>query len=336
MSARTFCLPSSSSLLIAQLDVHAISSLFTPDPAFTMSHPSFNFAQYLRDPKVQACVADQVNESMMAGPLFNQLKVYADREIATQNMYFVDEPDGSAILCSREGMAAENVQETTFYATGVFLNRHEGFVPSAHQYVVLADNGDTDFKNFQKAIQNFWVMACLRRPEGKLRPLNDLVINGNQAICISTPISTPRNRMCEGDEPLTLTADQDSQGIVMQAGEYELHSGVCGAFLRQGQIVQVEVSFKIVPAGHQFCLRMDLKSVVIINDDIVATMAWAEADAEAAEKTNVISVSSAGPSGTAIKVKGRSKVKRVPRKPKNLVKEVEGDADMCKLPFQSS
>ena len=68
-------------------------------------------------------------------------------------------------------------------------------------------------------------------------------------------------------------------------------------------------------------------------------MAWAEADAEAAEKQkiNVISVSSAGPSGTAIKVKGRAKVKRAPRKPKNfVVEEQKGEDGMSCLPFQSS
>ena len=55
-----------------------------------------------------------------------------------------------------------------------------------------------------------------------------------------------------------------------RAGEYELLGGTCGAFLRQGQIVRVEVGFRIVPAGPTMsAMRMDLKSVTIIDDDIV-------------------------------------------------------------------
>lgn len=49
-----------------------------------------------------------------------------------------------------------------------------------------------------------------------------------------------------------------------------MHEAPSGQVLRAGQIVQVEVGFRIVPAGHQFNLRMDLKSVAIINDDIVS------------------------------------------------------------------
>ena len=57
-------------------------------------------------------------------------------------------------------------------------------------------------------------------------------------------------------------------------GLYKLYGGSAGALLRPGQIVRVEVGFKIVPAGRQTMLRMDLKSVTIINDDIVAVSSW--------------------------------------------------------------
>ena len=55
-----------------------------------------------------------------------------------------------------------------------------------------------------------------------------------------------------------------------RAGLYELHGGTAGAILRPGQIVRLEVGFKIVPAGRQTLLRMDLKNVTIVNDEIVA------------------------------------------------------------------
>ena len=57
---------------------------------------------------------------------------------------------------------------------------------------------------------------------------------------------------------------------ILRAGEYKVHGGNLGAFLRQGQIVRIEVGFRIVPAGFQSMMRMDLKSITIINDDIVS------------------------------------------------------------------
>lgn len=57
---------------------------------------------------------------------------------------------------------------------------------------------------------------------------------------------------------------------VYRAGEYKLHGGASGALVCSGQIIRLEVGFRIVPAGHQYVHRMDLKSVVIFNDDICA------------------------------------------------------------------
>lgn len=56
--------------------------------------------------------------------------------------------------------------------------------------------------------------------------------------------------------------------ILHRAGQYELHGSASGALVRPGQVVCIEVGFGIVPAGHQYVHRMDLKSVVIINDNI--------------------------------------------------------------------
>lgn len=38
--------------------------------------------------------------------------------------------------------------------------------------------------------------------------------------------------------------------------------------------MRVEVGFRIVPAGQKSIMRMDLKSVVIINDDIVSVRCY--------------------------------------------------------------
>ena len=57
-------------------------------------------------------------------------------------------------------------------------------------------------------------MARLRRAEGTLKPHMDLEIDGESALLAATAISTPRHRILEGDEPLTLTDKQDPRHIV--------------------------------------------------------------------------------------------------------------------------
>ncbi|KZV59999.1 hypothetical protein PENSPDRAFT_671973 [Peniophora sp. CONT] len=120
-----------------------------------------------------------------------------------------------------------------------------------------------------------------------------------------------------------------------KAGMYELHGGSCGPLLRAGQVVRAEVGFQIVPAGkNRYMLRMDLKSVAIINDKIVVTMAFAGVTAVSTQAKQTISLSSAGPSGLVVASKPR--IKRTNRKPKNLNKESQDvEATMIELPFQS-
>lgn len=107
--------------------------------------------------------------------------------------------------------------------------------------------------------------------------------------------------------------------------------------------MRVEVGFKIVPAGNRAFLRMELKSVVIINDDIVAvsywrclrtipdspasqTMAFAVGRSDKVKRT--ISVSSSGPSGVTVPVQPR--VKRVDR---NGAKKANNARVLGELPF---
>ena len=94
------------------------------------------------------------------------------------------------------------------------LNKSESYVPAAHQFVVLTDPGLEIFTILNRAASNFHIMARLRCPEGTLKPRNDLFLDGDEAICVSTAISTPRRRLSDDDEPLTLTYEQDPKGIV--------------------------------------------------------------------------------------------------------------------------
>ena len=94
------------------------------------------------------------------------------------------------------------------------LSKSESYVPAAHQFVVLTDPGVEIFAKVNEALHNFHVMARLRRPEGTLKPRTDLILDGDHAICASTAIPTPRKRMFDDDEPLTLTELQDPKGVV--------------------------------------------------------------------------------------------------------------------------
>lgn len=191
------------------------------------------------------------------------------------------------------------------------INKTEPWLPPFHQYVVCAMPGLKSFDDVVRAINTTYVMARLRLKEGLLKPMTNLVVDGEEAICAMTPFGTPVDRMRKQDVPLELTTEQDPRFVVREflrrrdlvvlednqvdvylshhldkyvfycremlfyltlyrAGEYELYGGASGALVRPGQIVRLEVGFRIVPAGHQYVHRMDLKSVVIINDDICA------------------------------------------------------------------
>lgn len=71
-------------------------------------------------------------------------------------------------------------------------------------------------QQLKRAIRNAHVMAHLRYLEGQLKPLTDLVVDDEDAICASTPLGTPLALLVPGDVPLTLTQLQDPQGLVGQ------------------------------------------------------------------------------------------------------------------------
>ena len=138
-------------------------------------------------------------------------------------------------------------------------------------------------------------------------------------------------------------------------------NGACGAFLEAGQMVRIEVGFRLVPAGPQYNMRMDLKSVMIIDETIktvssdstwfnrrlltslsMQDMAWAKDKLERAAGlssnsiTKTISIASAGPSGIAIKEKAKV-TRRSKNKKRGSMKANEkaavGDVNMKELPF---
>ncbi|VDB96860.1 unnamed protein product [Peniophora sp. CBMAI 1063] len=213
-------------------------------------------------------------------------------------------------------------------------------VPPGNQYVALMGPEVPDFNACLRAIDNIYVMGRLRLAEGELKPQTGVEIDGTTAIVAGTPVGTPRGRMLDGDEPLSLSEDQDPRGIVTkwlaqrgqvvlpenqvdvwlasrkgEAGEYEFHTDKpAGAILRAGQIVLCEVGFRIVPAGKESkVMRTELKTVAIVNANLTSELAFAQNDANnmAGVGKNIISISSAGPSGLTIKEKAR--VKRAPR-----------------------
>ena len=59
-------------------------------------------------------------------------------------------------------------------------------------------------------------MARLHRPKDPLRPLENLIIDGDGALYVGNALSTPRSRLLADDEPLTLSDEQDPNGVVMQ------------------------------------------------------------------------------------------------------------------------
>ncbi|KZV61103.1 hypothetical protein PENSPDRAFT_671232 [Peniophora sp. CONT] len=325
---------------------------------------------YIRTPKILAFVADQIEESMIMVPMFERLRFLADPEVVYQHYRFIPDAHGVSILCRSDG----EHMEATFCFTGILTlkstmpyNRFSDiglgtpYGQAGHQFVMLAMPDLDSLEAVKQAISYIHAMGGLAYPEGKLKPLTDLVIDGEEVICASTPLGTPVAHALPSDIPLTLTQVQDPNSIVAQyvqqrnqiilednqvdiylathrakAGVYELHGGACGALLRAGQVVRAEVGFRIVPAGNKVVLRMDLKSATIINDEIVATMAFAEvkADTSKPKPKHTISVSSAGPSGVVIAEQPR--VKRAVRKPKNLNKESQdAEETMVQLPFSS-
>ena len=121
------------------------------------------------------------------------------------------------------------------------------------------------------------------------------------------------------------------------------------SLLQKGQIVRVEVGFRILPAGPvNYIMRTMLKNVVIIQNSITAvrccvstmklqrvnpdiqTMAFIQADAEKEKKLMTkqsLSIASAGPSGIVISQPKRKRVKRAAKMPTNVEKSEEKELD---------
>lgn len=81
------------------------------------------------------------------------------------------------------------------------------------QHVVLVAPGLEHLKNVKAAIHNLHVMAGLRS-ERPVTPLTDLIVDGEESLCLSTPIGTFPAHAVATDVPLVLTQQQDPRGIV--------------------------------------------------------------------------------------------------------------------------
>lgn len=113
----------------------------------------------------------------------------------------------------------------------VRLNSGQSLAPLGYQYIALFAPENPYFDKVLEAVRNLHVMARLSRAENVVKPMLELVIDGEEAILASTPFSTPRNRLLEGDEPLTLTNEQDPNGILTAYAQQRGH-----VFLSENQV----------------------------------------------------------------------------------------------------
>ena len=72
------------------------------------------------------------------------------------------------------------------------------------------------FEDIKRALNNLHVMARLHRSRDPLRPLENLVIDGEGALYVGNALATPRSRLLADDEPLTLSDEQDPDRVVTQ------------------------------------------------------------------------------------------------------------------------
>ncbi|VDC02157.1 unnamed protein product [Peniophora sp. CBMAI 1063] len=334
---------------------------------------------YLQEEKTRAYVADQIEESQLMVPPFEKMENLTNTSYAQAHFQF--QQDGNVnILVNRDGEVMESVFSMTGVLTGkstmpYLTNRELTQIPAygrfGHQYIALTAPGLSTIATIKHAISVVHVMASLICPEGSLRPLTDLFLDGEDAVLASAPLGTPAHHAHPDDTPLVLTQQQDPNGHVQQycqqrgllvlqdnqvdvfpgfaqgnvshlrsrfvrmaaylstsAGMYDLHGGTSGALLRAGQIVRVEVGFRIVPVGQgKFALRMDLKSAAIMNDDVVAAMAFAEAATRINSARRTISVAGPGPSTIL------ARVKRAKRNQAATEKDVADMDTLGDLPF---
>ena len=87
------------------------------------------------------------------------------------------------------------------------------FSPHGCQWVAVAGVGLASHDRCQLALENLRTMASLARPEGKLRSLLHIEMEGEPVICASLPICTPWNQLSDEAEILGPEGFYDPNGV---------------------------------------------------------------------------------------------------------------------------
>lgn len=81
------------------------------------------------------------------------------------------------------------------------------------QHVVLVTPGLDHIQTVKAAISNLQVLASIRS-ERPVKPVTDLIVDGEHSICASTALGTAPAHAIATDVPLILTQQQDPRGVV--------------------------------------------------------------------------------------------------------------------------
>ncbi|VDB96797.1 unnamed protein product [Peniophora sp. CBMAI 1063] len=257
------------------------------------------------------------------------------RNFAQDHVYFVDDhAKKTSILCERGTLREASTCFTAMVwhlSVMPFLfqhdvNRNENWARSGAQHLILATLGLPETQRVKEGIQNIHTMASLRTRQNGLKAFRNYTVAGEDTICLSLPFSTHPEHVLPHEKIISIPPVLDPRGVASsyverkghvvtsrnlldvwladpthEAGRYRCDP-VLPEILRQGQIVRVEVVFRIVPAGNDVALRMDMKSVVIINTEVATNIAFAERALELQREQELTTylLGGAGPSGTII------------------------------------
>ncbi|KZV61312.1 hypothetical protein PENSPDRAFT_671096 [Peniophora sp. CONT] len=290
--------------------------------------------------KNMAIAQDAIVAGNLKVPMKKAMSTYADPHIISEFVHFVDDwQHKTAVLCDRG-----TLRESSFFFTGLvwkagcmpFVNmrdvtRPEPLAPQGAQHLILATLGLPELQRAKEGIANIHVNAGLRRRVGGLRPLREFDVDGEECICLSLPFSTKPEHVMKHEKVVPLPDVLDPRGVVASFAQRRGNvitnrnlldvflaepKGEAGLFeplqtspevLRPGQVVRVEVVFRIVPAGNDSALRMDVKSVLIINTKVAESIAYAEfkeKQVELSAQRDTFSLGGPGPSGTVIQPHG--------------------------------
>ncbi|VDC02637.1 unnamed protein product [Peniophora sp. CBMAI 1063] len=179
---------------------------------------------YLWEQKSQAYVADQIDKAQLLVPAFEKIENLTNTSYV--QMYLIFQQDGNVkILISRDGEVMESVFSMTAvltdksampYSTYKELMQTPPWGPFGHQYVVLTAPGLSTIATIKEAISVVHVIAALTCPEGSLRLLTDLFLEGDDAVIASTPLGTQAAHAHLDDTPVVLTQQQDPNSHVQQ------------------------------------------------------------------------------------------------------------------------